>query len=100
VAGLPEAKYARGFANSQARVHAAKRRMSDPSKPVTLDTLKELFSSRDHPEFPVSYHYDVTAGILGFTAGCAIYEIPRSGPPVLHLSAGPPDIADFRTFRF
>lgn len=100
IAGLPEARYSRGFANSQARVRAARERMSDATKPVTLDTLRQVFSSRDHPDFPVSYHYDVNAGILGFTAGCAIYEIPRLGPPVLHLSAGPPDITEFRTFRF
>ncbi len=100
VASLPEEKYQRGFLNSQTRVCAARDRMSDPAKPVTLSTLKEVFSSRDHPDFPVSYHYDVNAGILGFTAGCVIYEIPKQGPPVMHLSAGPPDISEFLTFEF
>ena len=100
VADLPEEKYRRGFLNSETRVCAVENRMSDPLVPVTLNTLKEVFASRDHPDFPISYHYDVDAGILGFTAGCVIYEIPKSAPPLMHLTAGPPDISEFRTFGF
>ena len=100
VEGMPEKKYKRQFLNSAARVNAVKERIADPSQAVTVETLKQVFSSRDNPDFPVSYHYDVNAGILGFTAGCAIYEISGSSPPVLHLAAGPPDMTEFRTFRF
>jgi len=100
VADLPSEKYLRGFVNSKTRLAAASRRMSDPAKPVTLETLRELFASRDDPSFPVSYHYNVNSGILGFTAGCSIYEIPRSESPVLHLAAGPPDITEFLVYGF
>jgi hypothetical protein len=29
-----------------------------------------------------------------------IFEIPAVGDPVAHVSAGPPDITSFATFRF
>ena len=92
--------FAKGFVNSQTRVESARCRMADDSTLVTLESLKDLFSARDDPDFPISYHYDVEAGILGFTAVCSIYEIPTDGPPLLHLAAGPPDITAFRTFGF
>ena len=97
---LPAEKVERGRENSRTRMRTVAAMLGELNVDVDVETLKQVFASRESSGFPVSLHYDPDAGVMGFTAGCAIYEHRQEGPPVLHLAVGPPDITPFGIFEF
>lgn len=97
---LPPDKFKPGFENSKTRMRTVAATLADPDTNIDVATLKQVFASREIPEFPISLHYNPDAGVMGFTTGCVIYEHRRENPPVLHLSPGPPDVTEFGTYDF
>ncbi len=94
---IPENKKPTGPNNSEIRLNSLEKRLKDPSKRVTVDTIKEILSSHDDPKNPVCN--DRKLGVGGLTAGCVIMELsPES--PVLHLAPGPPCSTEFKVFKF
>jgi hypothetical protein len=100
IAGISKERTGKSLNNTEARLAAVKGRFSDAQVPITVGVTKEALSSRDDPKNPVSTHYDPKAGVIGFTAGCQIFEFYEEDKPVLHVTAGPPDTSEFMTFRF
>lgn len=100
VEALPAEKRSGLTLNTCTRMRALERRLADTSTPVTLDVLIETFRSSDDPSAPVSKHANREKGAMAFTAGCAIFEMPATGDPSLHLAAGPPDITNLARFDF
>jgi len=88
--------FKKGRANSEARLVALKRRLSDASKPVTLETAKSILSSHDDPEYPVCRHGRPGQGDI--TTFSLIMDLKAS--PEFHVAPGPPCKTEFRTYRF
>jgi hypothetical protein len=93
----PRRAGAKGPGDSEIRYMALEKRLKDPNKRITVDSVKEALSSRDHPVSPVC-RKKRKDGRGSFTAGCVIMEL--SLPPVLHFAPGPACTTDFLEFRF
>lgn len=72
-----------------ARLQTLETLLSDESAPLTVEKVKAVLRTR-----PVCVAKDEKR----ITLGCAIMELAPA--PRLHLSPGPPDITDFRTYEF
>lgn len=84
--------------NSLARLESISKRLSDTSRPLTLNDIKAALAAHDDPQNPVSRNVNHEASFIGFTAGSSIYEFGKA--PRLHLAAGPPCETDFGVFDF
>ena len=93
---LPPPKKPQEPSNSEIRFQTLEKRLQDPAKSITLDTIKETLSSHDHPQHPVCRHKKPDGG--GMTFGCAIMVLSDS--PEFHVAPGPPCETEFQTFRF
>lgn len=93
---LPPSEKNERISNSEARFQALERRLMDPDKTITLDTIKEILSSHDHPKYPVCRHKKPEGG--GMTFGCVIMILSSS--PEYHVAPGPPCMTEFQSFRF
>jgi hypothetical protein len=82
--------------NSEARLEALKKRLSDPSKPVTVETAKSILRSHDDPEYPVCRHGRPGQGDI--TTFSLIMDLKPS--PEFHVAPGPPCKTEFRTYTF
>jgi len=95
VVELPAEYRERGSNNTEARLAALERRLSDESKRVDLEAIRATLCSRDDPAHPVCR--ELVPG-KGLTFGSMIYELSDS--PVLHLAPGPPCTTEFNTYTF
>lgn len=93
---LSPPKKPQGPSNSEARFQALEKRLKDPAKTVTLDTIKETLSSHDNPQHPVCRHKRPEGGAMTF--GCGIMVLSDS--PEFQVAPGPPCKTEFQTFRF
>lgn len=73
-----------------ARFSVLESRLKDPSKTITVETIKSILSSH---EGPICAHNE-----RSFTSGSLIISL--STPPELHLAWGPPCSKNYETFRF
>lgn len=89
-------KKKQGSSNSEIRFNSLERRLKDPSKKVTVETVKSILSSHDHPQNPICRHKQPKGG--GMTIGCQIMVLSSS--PKLHFSPGPPCMTEFKTYNF
>jgi len=94
---LPEDKKPKSPNNSEIRLAALEKRLKDPAKRITVDTIKTTLCSHDDPKNPVCNHIP-ESGEGGFTFGSLIYELGES--PVLHLAPGPPCSTEFKVYKF
>jgi len=92
----PERRRNRGPSNSDIRLKALEKRIKDPAKTITVDTLKEALSSLDDRVHPVCVDRRESGG--GFTAGSLVMEL--SGSPVLHYAPGPPCKVPYSIHKF
>jgi len=83
--------------NSEIRYNLLERRLKDPSKRITVETIKSILSSHDDPKNPVCRHKP-KEGMGAFTSGCLIMELEDS--PVLYLAPGPPCSTEFKAYKF
>jgi len=86
-----------GPSNSEIRLKALEKRIKDPAKRITIDTIKETLSSHDDPRNPVCN--DRREGGGGLTAGCPVMVLSPDDP-VLHIAPGPPCSTPFTTLKF
>lgn len=93
---LPPPKKPKGLSNSEVRFQSLEKRLKDPGKTITMDTIKTTLSSHDHPQHPVCRHKISKNG--GMTIGCTIMVLSSS--PEFHVAPGPPCETDFHTFSF
>jgi hypothetical protein len=63
--------------------------------------LKQILSSRDDIDYPVSRSGGANQDDIqiGFTLACNIFELRRENPR-WHIAAGPPHCTSFKTFSF
>ena len=94
---IPPEKRPPARGNSEIRYEALEKRLKKPSEPVTVDTFKETFSSRDDPENPVC-RIKPEDGSGGFTAGCSIMVLSK--PPELYFAPGPACVKELKIYRF
>ncbi len=94
---LPPDRKPKSPGNSEIRLNALEKRLKDPSKRITVETIKSALSSHDDPKNPVCRHKPKD-GSGGFTVGCLIMELSNS--PKLHLAPGPPCSTEFKIFKF
>jgi hypothetical protein len=94
---LSEADVVGSSANSSARLAVLDRHLRDEARPVGLDDLREILSSREDGEHPVCRLLSDPGN--GYTAATLFYEL-SADPPVLHLAAGPLLASELRTFSF
>jgi isopenicillin-N N-acyltransferase-like protein len=83
--------------NSDIRFMSLEKRLKNPMMPITIDSIKEMLSSKDDLQNPVCNEKRADSGGV-FTAGCLIMDL--SEKPVLHLAPGPPCTTNFRTYSF
>jgi hypothetical protein len=65
------------------------------------DDLKDILSSQDDPDYPVSRGGGANQDDqqIGFTLACNIFELKR-GEPRWHIASGPPHRTAFKTLAF
>jgi isopenicillin-N N-acyltransferase-like protein len=90
---IPADKKKSGPSNSEVRFDFLAKNLKDPSKRITVETIKSILGSS---EVPICFKH--TPGAGGMTFGCLIMELSPS--PVLHVSPGPPCSTEFRKFIF
>jgi len=68
---------------------------------VCVQSLKQVLSSQDDPDYPVSRGggHNNEDQHIGFTLACNVFELRRDNP-IWHLAPGPPHKTAFREFRF
>lgn len=81
--------------NSEIRFDSLEKRLKNPSKKVTVETVKSILSSHDHPQHPVCRHKKSTTESM--TIGRLIMVL--SPNLELHIAPGPPCMTEFKTFR-
>ncbi|UCC38753.1 MAG: hypothetical protein JSV96_13135 [Candidatus Aminicenantes bacterium] len=94
---LPAERRPKSPGNSEIRLTALEKRLKDPSKRITVDTVKATLSSHDDPKNPVCNHL-AKQRARSFSAGCMVMELGK--PPVLHLAPGPPCSTEFKAYKF
>lgn len=92
-AALPPSA-AGSLSNSELRFNFLDKHLRDRREPVTVETIKEILSSR---ETPVCVERDYNG--RGFTFGCTIFELDANSPR-LHIAPGPSSSTPFQTFSF
>ena len=93
---MPPDAVKKSLHNTKTRFESLEKRLKDPSKKITVETIKSTLSSHDDPQNPICY--DLRKDRSGFTAGSMIYELSDS--PVLHLAPGPPCSTEYKIYRF
>lgn len=94
---IPEEWRPRGPGNSEIRYEALEKRLKDPSRRITVETIEAALGSHDHPVHAICRHRPDDGSVSVFSV-TTVMEL--SSPPVLHLSAGPPCTAPFRKYVF
>jgi hypothetical protein len=83
-----------GIANSKTRFQTLEKRLSDLSKPMTVETVKSILCSHDSEEFPVCRH-DERGNITTFSMIMTLSDSPE-----MHVAAGPPCKTGFKVYKF
>lgn len=83
-----------GIANSKTRFQTLEKRLSDLSKPITVETVKSILCSHDSSEYPVCRH-DESGNITTFSMIMALSDSPE-----IHVAAGPPCKTGYKTYKF
>lgn len=77
---------------SEQRFDYLESRLSDPSKKITVETVKGILSSHFGP---VCVHHN-SQPLLIFTYSSVVYSL--STPPTLYITVGPPCMAEYERF--
>lgn len=83
-----------GIGTTHARLDYLEYRMRDPSKKITMESIKNILSSH---EGPVCVHNNFQP-IGAITMASLIYVLSSS--PELHLAPGPPCFTEWKTYKF
>jgi len=83
-----------GITNSQTRFQTLEKRLSDMSKPVTVDRVKSILCSHDSSKYPICRHDD-RGNITTFSIIMTL-----SASPEMHVAAGPPCKTGYATYKF
>ncbi len=94
---IPENLRPTGPGTSEIRYAALEKRLKDPSKRITVETIAAALGSHDDPGHSICVHRP-DDGSFGLFSVTPIMELSPS--PVLHLSAGPPCSATFGKYTF
>lgn len=82
--------------NSEIRFRSLETQLRDPEKKITVETVKSVLSSHDHPKYPVCRHKE--PGSRAMTLGSTIMVLSSS--PKMILAPGPPCLTEYKTYEF
>ncbi len=81
-------------ANTETRFKTLEKYLRDPTKPVTVDTVKKILCSHDSPNYPVCRH-DERGNITTFSMIMVLKDSPE-----LLLAPGPPCKLEYQKYTF
>jgi isopenicillin-N N-acyltransferase-like protein len=85
--------------HSAHRMGCLQRAFLQESGPVTLESIKQVLSSHEPPEFPICRHLPADSDPMrGMTNNSLVMVLVR--PPELHLTSGPPCMSEYKVFHF
>jgi len=84
------------LSNSETRFRSLEKRLKDSPKNLTVEKIKTILGSHDHPLHPICKHKAEEKP--GLTVGCSIMVLSSS--PEFHFAPGPPCMTEFKTYRF
>jgi len=93
---LSQEKETQGSSNSEIRFRSLETRLRDPEKTITVETVKSVLSSHDHPKYPVCRHKIPEGGAM--TLGSMIMVLSSS--PEMILAPGPPCLTEYMRYKF
>jgi isopenicillin-N N-acyltransferase-like protein len=83
-----------GIANSKTRFQTLETKLSDQTKPITVETVKSILCSHDSSEYPICRH-DESGNITTFSMIMTLTDSPE-----MHVAAGPPCQTGYEIHKF
>ena len=85
--------------HSAQRMGCLQQRFLQENEPVTVESIKQVLSSHEPPEFPICRHLpDDPDPMRGMTNNSLVMALDSQ--PELHLTSGPPCMSEYRVFHF